>query len=131
MAGVIVPVAKSLYLCEEVDVEGGLINLYGLFNSLHPRRYPYTRDSFVCFTQLVGGLGHVSCSVEVRWADGQQLIYITHSLPIRFDDRETLLQVKVDIEGCVFEAPGLYLVELYCNNAWVADTTVRLRGPRS
>lgn len=35
--------AKALYLCEEVDIEGGMTNLYALFNAMQPKAYPYIR----------------------------------------------------------------------------------------
>jgi hypothetical protein len=37
MAGVVIPVAKALYLCEEVDTESGLTNLYACSNSSERR----------------------------------------------------------------------------------------------
>lgn len=124
MAGV--PSAKALYLCEEHDIEGGSINLYALLDALQPRAYPHTR-TFVCFAQLRGGAGDVRCHIDVRRADAYQLIYVTNPMTIHFPDHHSLRQVAITIQGCVFEAPGVYLVELYCDNAWVADTTLLLR----
>lgn len=123
----VIPVAKALYLCEETDVEGNSINLYALFDAFRPRSYPYTRPSFVCFAQLLGGLGEVSCHIDIRRAADSQLIYVTNLLRLHFSNREHLMQVAVNIEGCVFESSGVYLVELYCDNNWVADTTLLLR----
>lgn len=125
MAGI--PSAKALYLCEEHDVEGGSINLYALLDALRPPHYPHTQPSFVCFAQLRGGSGSVSCRVNVRRADAYQLVYVTDPMPLQFPDRDSLRQVAITIEGCVFQAPGLYLVELYCDNAWVAGTVLLLR----
>ena len=127
MATRIVPFPKALYLCEEVDVEGGMTNLYALFNSIRPRQYPHQHELFVCFAQLVGGLGHVPCHVDIRRADTGQLVHCTNILPLHFPDRDTLIQVKVNVEGCVFPSPGMYLAELYCDNVCIGDTTVRLR----
>jgi hypothetical protein len=123
----VIPVAKALYLCEETDVEGGQTNLYGLFDALRPRAYPHTHPSFVCFAQLRGGLGDIPCRVEVTRASDSRAVYVTHILPLHFASREQLLQVAATIEGCAFASPGLYLVELYCDNTWVADTTLLLR----
>lgn len=125
----IVPVAKALYICEEVDVEGGLINLYALFDTIRPKQYPHRHASFVCFVQLRGGLGQVPCRVDIRRADTGQLIHCTNPLLLQFPDREKLLQVKINVEGCTFPGSGIYLAELYCDNTWVADTTMQLREP--
>jgi len=73
MAGVIVPVAKALYLCEETDVEGGMTNLYALFTGIRPPAYPHVQGRFTCFAQLVGGLGDVPFHIDVRRADDGSL----------------------------------------------------------
>jgi hypothetical protein len=63
----------------------------------------------------------------VRRADDYQLVRNTNVIPLNFPDRAAMLYVTVNIEGCVFESSGVYLVELYCDNTWVADTTLLLR----
>lgn len=126
MAGVVVPTTKPLLLCEETDVEGGMTNLYALFNAIRPQSYPHTHPSFTVFAQLVGGLGEVPFLIDIRRASDDQLVRNTDVRVLRFPDRNTQLQIVVNIEGCVFDTPGVYLVELYCDNTWVADTTLRL-----
>lgn len=123
----VIPTAKALYLCEEIDVEGGLTNLYGLFTSVYPGAYPHTLGTFTCFAQLIGGLGDVSFHIDLRYASDGSLVHTTHVRTVRFHDRETVAQLVWHIEGCVFERPGVYLVELYCENAWVADVALHLR----
>ena len=127
MAGTVIPAAKALYLCEEVDVEGGMTNLYGFFNGIRADRFPHRQESFVCFAQLLGGLGDVRFHIDIRRAADERLVDWSGVRTLRFPDRDTLLQAAVTFAGCVFETPGVYLVELYCDNAWVADTTIRLR----
>lgn len=127
----VISTAKALYLCEEVDVEGGKTNLYAILDGVQPRVYPHIQPSFVCFAQLRGGLGDVRCHVDVRLADTYQLVYNTNGYPLNFSDRSAIRQLAVTIEGCPFASPGLYLVELYCNNEWVADTTLLLPEARS
>jgi hypothetical protein len=108
----VIPVAKALYLCEEVDDESGAINLYALLDFLRPRTYPHTQPAFVCFAQLRGGLGEVATYVDIRRAYDSRLIRTTDVLRLRFPNRDQLIYLTVNIEGCVFEEPGLYLVEL-------------------
>ncbi len=122
-----IPSAKALYLCEEVDVEGDSFNLYALLDALRPRQYPHVEPSFVCFAQLRGGLGTVRCHIDVRNANTYQLVYNTNVYLVHFTDRSVLRQLAITIEGCKFALHGVYLVELYCDNAWVADTVLLLR----
>jgi len=49
--------------------------------------------------------------------------------PLQFPDRQTVIQVSLLVERCRFDWPGVYLVELYCNNAWVCDTRLVLIEP--
>ena len=71
------------------------------------------------------------CHIDVRRASDSRLIYVTDPLPLHFLDHDHQLQVVVHLEGCVFESSGVYLVELYCDNAWVADTALLLREVKS
>jgi hypothetical protein len=128
MAGVIVPAAKAVYLCEEVDVEGGLTNLYGLFRRLDVPTLPYSRDEFCVFAQLSGGLGDLTTHVDIRRADDGLLIHATEPRVIRFDRRSLLVQVAFHVLGVTFPTAGVYLAELYCDNVWVADTNFEING---
>ncbi len=131
MAGAIIPSAKAIYLCDfHVGYSNGKIDLYGLFNSVRPAAYPHKKLSFVCFAQLLGGLGNVSFHIDIRRAADRQLIDWTGTRTLHFPDRDTLLHVAVTVPECVFDQPGIYLVELYCDNTWVADTTIRLQEPK-
>ena len=124
----IVPVAKALYLCDyHVGYASGKIDLYGVFKAIQPSRYPHRKGPFVCFAQMSGGLGAVACHLDIRRASDLQLIDWSGTRMLRFPDRDTLLQVAWTFPGCDFQEPGLYLVELYCDNTWVTDTTLQLR----
>jgi hypothetical protein len=74
----------------------------------------------------LGGLGDVPFHIDVKRAADDRLIDCSDVHRLRFPNRDTLLQVAVTMHGSVFEAPGVYLVELYCDNVWVADTTIQL-----
>lgn len=123
----VVPIAKAVYLCDfHVGYQDGKTDLYGLFNAIRPQAYPHIQRSFVIFAQLLNGLGDVSLFVDIRHAGRDELIYTTNIKVVRFPDRTTLVQMGLVIEGYQFAEPGVYLVELFCNNMWVADTTVVL-----
>ncbi len=130
MAGVIVPVAKAIYLCDfHVGYSNGKVDLYGIFNAIRVTAFPYQKGPFVCLAQLLGGLGTVPFHLDIRRESDRHLIDWTGTRNLQFPNRDTLLQVAVTIPGCRFDQPGIYLVELYCDNVWVADTTLRLLGP--
>ncbi len=123
----IVPVAKGIYLCDYViDYENGKVDLYGLFNAIRSSNYPHTQGRFCVFAQLINGLGRVPFFVDIRDAARHQLIHTTQTNHLSFPDRNTVVQLAVSIEQCPFPQSGMYLVELYCDNTWVSDTSLLL-----
>lgn len=124
----IVPVAKVIYICEEVDSEYGKTNLYGLFNAIRPAVFPHTQDSFCVFAQLAGGLGDVPIHFDIRRAADGWLVHTTAVHTLHFARRSQVMQIAITISDLVFETPGVYLVELFCDNVWVGDVTLELAG---
>jgi len=53
-AGIILPVAKSLYLCDgHLGLTSGKTDLMGIFDSIRPHGgYPHTHPSLVVFARL-------------------------------------------------------------------------------
>ncbi len=124
----IVPVAQALYLCDgHIGFPGGKTDLMGLFNSIHPAGYPHVQKQFVVFARLLQGLGHVPFYVDIRFAPTQQLIHVSSTHTLVFPDRDTLVEMALTLKAVRFPGPGIYLVELYCNAQWVADTTLLLQ----
>jgi hypothetical protein len=130
VSSTVVPSVKGLYLCDShVGYENGKVDLYGLFNAIRPAAYPHTQQRFCVFAQLVNGLGQVPFFVDVRYALRDELVYTTARNVLSFPDRTTVVQVALAIEGCKFDEPGMYLVELFCHNTWVCDATLLLEAP--
>jgi hypothetical protein len=126
-AAAIIPVAKALYLCDgHIGFANKKTDLMGLFNSIRPNRYPHIQESFVVFAQLISGLGQVPFYLDVRLARTGQLIHTTTTGILHFPHRDKLVQMAYTIQGCRFPQPGIYLVELFCDAQWVADTTLEL-----
>jgi hypothetical protein len=125
----VVPVAKSMYLCDfQIGYSNGKVDLYGLFNAIRPEQgFPYTRSRFCIFVQLVNGLGQVPFFIDVRFALTDDLVHTTETKSLVFPDRSTVVQMAMKMEGCQFQRPGLYLLELFCDNTWVCDTQLLLR----
>jgi hypothetical protein len=116
MTASVLPVAKALSLCDyHVGYTDGKVDLYGLFNAIRPRTgFPYTRGRFCVFAQLINGLGSVPFFIDIRFAETDELIWTTAVNELVFPSRSTVVQLAVTIEGCRFERPGLYFLELFC-----------------
>jgi hypothetical protein len=123
----ILPVAKTLYLCDgHIGFSNQKTDLMGIFNSIRPARYPYVHKQFVIFAQLISGLGQVPFFLDLRYAATGQTIYTSKAQLLYFAHRQKLVQLAYTVHGCLFPQPGTYLVELFCNGQWVADTTLEL-----
>ena len=122
------PVAKALYLCDgHLGFDNRKADLMGIFNSIRPAAYPHVNKGFNVFAQLISGLGQVSFHIAIRSAATEEVIYTSNTGILIFPRRMTVVQMACTIgAACVFPQPGIYLVELYCNGQWVADTTLDL-----
>ena len=128
-AGVILPVAKSLYLCDgHVGFTSRKTDLMGIFDSIRPHGgYPHIQPSFVVFARLAQGLGTIRFRVDIRLAATGQFVAGTLGQQFVFPDRDTIVNMVVTVKGVSFPQPGIFLVELLLDNQWVADTTVELK----
>jgi len=122
------PVAQALYLCDgHLGFPGGMTDLMGLFNGIRAAGYPHVQQQFVVFARLLQGLGQVPFDVDIRFAPTQQLIHASNTHTLLFPDRDTVVEMALTLKGVAFPQPGVYLVELYCDAQWVADTAVLLQ----
>lgn len=127
MVEAIYPFARALFLCDyAVGYENGKTDLYGLFNAIRPVAYPHTQSRFCVFAQLVGGQGKVSFYVDVLFRPRNELIWTTEVRQLDFPDRQTVVQLALEIQRCRFPEPGAYLLELYCGGGCVADVPLQL-----
>jgi hypothetical protein len=123
----IIPVSRSLFLCEaHIGYADARLDLYGIFNVLRPGVYPYTLPNLVVFSQLTNGLGDVPFFFDIRRASAAQSLFTTHVNTVRFPDRTAMRQVVTTIDHIRFPSPGVYVVDLFCHNTWVCDTTLVL-----
>lgn len=76
---------------------------------------------------LNNGLGAVPFSVDIRDAITDEPVYTTEVNQLIFPNRTMIVQMALTIEAIEFPRPGLYTVELVCNNQWLADTTLLLK----
>jgi len=123
----ILPVPKALTLCDyHIGYEDGKVDLYGIFNAIRPRSYPHRQTRFCVFTQLAGGLGEIPFFIDIRFGATNELIHTTETRILQFPNRQVVAQLAHFIEGCPFAEPGVYTVDLFCDNVWVCDTLIHL-----
>ena len=123
----IIPFAKALYLCDgHIGMANQKTDLVGIFNSIRAPTYPHVQQHFVIFAQLIGGLGQIPFYFDVTLSQTGQLLHTTNTHVLNFPRRDKLIQLAYTMQGCLFPARGVYLVELFCDGQWVADTSLDL-----
>jgi hypothetical protein len=105
---------------------GQKTDLVGLFSKIHPLHYPHVHAYFVVYAQLSAGLGQVPIYIDIRNASDGTLVRSTNVQMLHFLHRHAVVELAYTIRDCCFPQPGVYLVELFCNGQWVADTTLEL-----
>jgi hypothetical protein len=127
-AGFILPVVKSLYLCDgHLGFPSRKTDLMGIFDSIRPQSgYPHVHPSFIVFARLAQGLGTIPFRVDVRDAASGKFVAGTLVQQLVFPNRNAIVNMVVTMKNVCFPQPGFFLVELLLDNQWVADTTVEL-----
>jgi hypothetical protein len=117
-----------LFLCQSyVGYPNGRVDLYGLFPEVTAPAFPHVEPQFCVVAQLTDGLGTVDFFIDIRYRPTGQLVHSTLTNQVSFRARSSIRWLMVTIRGCRFDQPGLYTVELFCNNQWICDTTLLVR----
>jgi hypothetical protein len=124
----IVPIAKALYLCDEVlaDRASGKPHLLGILNSIRPPSFPHVLPRLCVFAQLIGGHGEGRCRVRIVAARNLDAVYESSDQVIRFDDRLETKYYTLRLRQITLHGPGEYWVELMWNGRFVDDAVLRV-----
>jgi hypothetical protein len=123
----ILPFALELVVCEDYAAdELGRVDLLETFHSIRPESYPHVHSPFYVEVALTGGLGELSTFIDIRHAETGELIYWTTPQSIRLESRHSVAYLLILLEDVPFPKPGIYFVELYCENTAIADCRIRL-----
>jgi hypothetical protein len=127
MAAAILPVFRSIYLCERHQpCPASKVNLDGVFTSLRPTVYPFVVPEFTAFVQMAGGAGSLGFHFDIIHAATNQLVSATPARQVSFPNRIVTVLLAQRIQNCRFDRSGLYLVQMFCNNQFMGDAPVRL-----
>lgn len=125
------PVVKSIFLCDlvEADRQSGKLTVQGVFNSL---RVPFVEnavsvlDDFCSFTEFTGGVSDAVVRLEIVQAGTNAVVLRTSDRVLRFPGRHTTVAVSFRVSGLAVAEPGVYFVELYCNDQFVDDRVLSI-----
>ncbi len=134
MPAVVLPVVKSIFLCDRVmaDPQTGKLTVEGLFNSLRVGFVPNAVsvvEEFSVFAEFIGGVSDATVRIEIVQSETERVVVRTADRTLQFPGRHTTLAVSFQIADLAVSEPGVYFVELYCNDVFVDDRALRI-APR-
>ena len=128
---IVKPIAKSVYVCDEVtfDPQSGKLSLLNIWDTIRVPQgagFPYRLAKICVFAWLRDGFGKIDVRVVIVEASSEMLIRKTKAFTLEFPDRTVSIYANYRIDGCNFPAPGDYYVELYCEDEFVDDQVIRV-----
>jgi hypothetical protein len=134
MAEPIKPVAKMVYVCDEVigDPLTGKVNLLNLWDAIRVpagSSFPYSLGKLCVFAWWRDGFGKVRTRIDIVQASTEAIIRRSGDFVIDFPRRTMAVFARYKFERCVFPAPGYYYIELYCENEFVDDQVIQALPP--
>ena len=128
MSQIIFPVAKKLYICDDVlrDPDSGKVSVLNIWETIRAHSFPHLLDKLCVFAQFRSGLGEVPFRIEITRADTGHLTGKLSEFSLSFEDRSTRHDVTCTLRKVAFPSPGTYFVALYCNREFVDDQPIRV-----
>lgn len=123
------PITKSIYICDDVtrDPKSGKVSVNNIWEHVRvpmTSMFPFVLNKITVFVWWRGGLGTVNTQVRLVDSSTGEIIRLTQQLPINFKDQMMTVHAKYLLQKCVFQKPGVYFVELFCNNEFVDDQAI-------
>ena len=124
------PIPVSLILCDELVHAGRRKeHLFGLFDTVWANTFPHRLARLGVFVALTGASGRYATRVLCLGPDGQEL-FGSPLRSVQLEHAQRVTRVFLRLEGVVFRFPGIYRLQLLCNNRLICERpfNVLLKG---
>jgi hypothetical protein len=126
MSSGVMPLGKIVYVCDDVvrDPVSRKTHILGAFDAVRPpadATYPFRLDRLCVFAQFAGGLGLAVVEAKVIDATTGHEIFASPTHPVNFPGGHVIVTIVIRIRNCILPRPGTYLVQLFCQGAFVDD----------
>ena len=134
MTTVLHPVGKIVYVCDDVVADAvshkpSVLNLWEVVRIPAGATFPYTLGKMCVVALMRDGQGEVRFRADLLRADTLEVIRRSKNYPVQFVDRHRSTLVVIRLKDVTFPQPGPYLVELFCEGAFVDDQLISVRSP--
>jgi hypothetical protein len=131
MAALVKPVAKCVYVCDDVveDPASGKVSVLNLWDTVRVpvgAALPYTLPRLCVFVWWRDGQGKVKTHIDIVQASTEALIRRTRACVLDLRERTSSVYARYRIQNCGLPAFGFYHVELYCEDEFVDDQIINV-----
>ncbi len=126
----VLPRVQAMVVCDairESDDEIGVYHLGGVRTSLEVPAFPALCPRLAVFVQMSGHRGEAACSVGVRHAATDEIVYQTKPKPIAFLDPTLVVPAVFRLRNCVFPAAGLYYIGILHEKKLIGERRFQVR----
>jgi hypothetical protein len=126
MSGGVTPLGKIVYVCDDViqDPANGKLHVLGAFDAIRlpdGAGYPYLLGQMCVFAQMAGGRGSTVIEAKVIDAATGDTLFGSPVYRVNFPGGHTIVTLLIRLLDCPFPAAGTYVVQLFCQGAFVDD----------
>jgi hypothetical protein len=126
MSSGLIPLGKIVYVCDDVlqDPARGKLHVLGAFNAIRPPSgtgYPYRLPKLCVFAQLTGSLGVGTVEARATNAATGEEVFASPQYQVTFPGGHGILTVVIRLLNCPFPQPGVYLIQLFSQGAFIDD----------
>ena len=127
------PVGKIVYICDDVVADPvshkpSILNLWEVVRIPAGAPFPYTSGKMCVVALMRDGQGEIRFRSDLHRADTREVIRRSKDYLVQFVDRHRATLVVIRLEDVTLPQPEPYLVELFCEGAFVDDQLISVRS---
>ena len=133
MTTVLHPTGKIVYVCDDVVADPvshkpSILNLWEVVRLPAGESFPYTLGKMCIVALMRAGQGEVRFRADLLRADTLEVVRRSKDYLVQFVERHRSKLVVIRLKEVTFPQPGPYLVELFCEGAFVDDHLISVHS---
>ena len=120
------PILLSAIICDRVifDKITGMPSLINIIQTVNSTKFPLRSGSFVFFCELTNGHGRTNTTLKLVDAQKDDKIIFQQSGEVVFENVKQIVTLAINLRGMVFEAPGEYHLQLFCEGNLLGERKI-------
>src|SRR3989304_6305575 len=123
------PVLLSAIVCDRVifDRLTGMPSVINILQMLNAPKYPVRSGQLIFFCELTNGHGKTKTKVRLIDVQENDKVVLEKEGIVEFKDVRQVVTLAMNLQGIVFEHPGEYRFQLYCDEGLLGERRIVCR----